>query len=221
MISKTFLIVIPLLVAILARITPSKYCIKPFNTLTHELAHAIVALVLGSKVKEININPDFSGSCVNIRTNFFKQFLISIAGYTTPSLLGYLLIKFMNDTADVNLFYCIIIINLIALIFYIRNTFGVIWTLLFTLLNFCFAYFSMFQAYYAYISYTYACILLMETFLDTIVLLKLNLESAKKAGDAYNLQKSTHIPALVYSLLFFAFSCFMIYKVCQVIIATF
>lgn len=68
----------------------------------------------------------------------------------------------------------------------------------------------MFKPLQPYILYFYSCVLLVENMLATLSLLKINLVSAKDSGDSYNLQKITHIPALVYSLLFVGYAFMMI-----------
>lgn len=216
--NKTLLLIIPLLEVILVRFKFIEICIKPLNTLIHELSHALVALILGNKVKEIKINTDYSGSCTTAGKSKVKQFFISIAGYTLPAILGFLIIKFLGGEHQIYFFYTLIFINIIALILYIRNSFGIIWTIVFILLNFCFIYFPFFTEYHEYILYTYSCILLLENIISTLILVKINFSNSKKAGDSTILEKTTHIPAIIYSLAFFAFSIWLTYKAYTIIL---
>ena len=61
-ISKWFIILVPVIVVSIIRLKPIDIVFRSLNTLIHELSHAIIALVLGEKVKQIKINEDFSGS---------------------------------------------------------------------------------------------------------------------------------------------------------------
>lgn len=206
----TIIIIIPILVMIFIRMKYVELILRPLNTLIHELSHAVVALLLGEKIKDIKINPDYSGSCTTKSKSKFKAFCVSIVGYVIPSLLGYLIICELQNTMLNLLFYILIGVNIFALVFYIRNTFGIIWVLSFSMINILFLYIPMFKPLQPYILYFYSCVLLVENMLATLSLLKINLVSAKDSGDSYNLQKLTHIPALVYSLLFVGYAFMMI-----------
>lgn len=219
--TKTLIIIIPLLEVALVRFDFVAFCIKPLNTLVHELSHAIVALVLGNKVKDIKLNADFSGSCTTMGHSRFKQFLVSIAGYTLPAVLGYLMVRFMGTTTQSYFFYALIILGIFALALYIRNAFGVVWTLLFVGLNFSLIYFPIFAPYLECVLYAYACSLLLENVIATITLIRLSLSDSKKAGDATMLQTATYIPAFLYALGFLAFSLWMTYLSYSVIAVRF
>ena len=185
--------------------------LRPLNTLIHELSHAVVALLLGEKIKEIKINPDYSGSCTTKSKSKFKSFIVSFVGYIVPSLLGYVIIYELRNSMLNIAFYVLIVVCLIAIILYVRNTFGTIWVMSFCMINILFLYIPLFQSLQSYILYLYACILLIENLLSTLALLKINLVSAKNSGDSFNLQKLTHIPAIIYTLFFVCYSLSMAY----------
>ncbi|MBQ9254907.1 MAG: M50 family metallopeptidase [Bacteroidales bacterium] len=208
---RNFLIIIPVIVIILLRLYPFSLCFRPLNTLIHEFSHAFIALILGDKVKEIKINNDFSGSCTTVSKNKFKQLLVSLSGYIIPAFLGYIIIRYLYSPINYYLLYILIVINLLALILYIRSSFGIVWTLCFTTFNILVVYLPLFSEYQTYILYIYACILLLENLSATLELLKTNISSSKKAGDSYNIQKNTHIPAIISTLFFLSFSVFMVY----------
>ncbi len=208
--SRTFLILIPTIIAILMRLKPFDLLLRTFNTLTHELSHALIAKIFRQKIQKIVLNRDFSGSCITKITNKKSMFFISIAGYTIPALIGYGLILSIPYDISKYLLYSIFIINIISLIFVVANSFGRIWTICFASLNLIFLIVPIFSPYYNHIIYIYACILLIENMLSTITLLYITLTAPKKAGDSSLLKKATKIPAIIWSLSFFCFSVFML-----------
>ncbi len=210
--SSFWVISVPIMVVCFIRVGYFKTILRPLNTLVHELSHAIIALVLGQKVKSISINNDGSGTCIIKSNSRIKSFLISFAGYIIPSLFGYFIICEIYDSNVTMVLYLLTILGLIALIFYIRNTFAVLWIVGFCTFNITLLFVPYFYNIREIFLYLYACILLIENFLSTIELFHLNLISSKKSGDSYNLQKTTHIPSIFFTLLFMVFSLFMVCK---------
>ena len=207
--SKFFIIIIPVLTIVLIRLNPFDILLRTFNTLIHELSHALLAVLTGNKAMKIELNKDFSGVCVTKSSGKMSKFLISVAGYTLPSVAGYIMIVLIKHGSVAFLFPTLTIICIIAMIFLIRNTFGIIWTLCFCGINFMFIYIPLLHQYYYHIIYIYANILLSENLLSAFTLLYISLTNSKKAGDATNLAKITRIPAVVWSLLFVIFVVFL------------
>ncbi|MDO5759571.1 MAG: M50 family metallopeptidase [Bacteroidota bacterium] len=210
--SNLLVIIVPIVVVILIRAKGFKSILQPLNTLIHELSHALIALLLGQKVKSIDINTDGSGLCKIKNNSKVKSFFISFVGYIIPSLLGYFIIFNLNNSHINLILYILIIISLISLVLYIRNSFGIYWGSVFCLLNITLLFVPLFSNLPQIFLYFCACVLLTENFLSTLTLLHINLLSSKKAGDCYNLQKITHIPAIFFTLFYVFFSLFMIYK---------
>ncbi len=214
---KILIISIPIITILLIRSKYFKFILQPLNTLVHEFSHALTALLLGQKVKSININTDGSGSCTTKSKSKIKSFFISFVGYVFPSLLGYFII-YQIDNLHINLvLYVLIILSLIAMVLYIRNSFGISWIVGFCLINIVLLFIPNTLSLQKLILYFYACILLIENFRSTLSLLHINLLSSKKAGDSYNLQKITHIPALFFTLFYNIFTLFMILKSLSII----
>lgn len=204
--SKTFLIIVPFIIAVFIRFKPFDLLLRTFNTLTHELSHAFIAVLLRQKVQKIALNKDFSGVCVTKITNKKASFFISLAGYLLPVIIGYIFIR-MTDTPTTTLpFYIMLTVSIIAIILAIANSFGRVWTICFAGLNFIFILVPIFRPYYNHILYFYGCTLLIENILSTITLLYITLVSPKKSGDSALLKKATRIPAICWSFFFFCFS---------------
>ncbi len=210
--SNTFLITVPIIIFILLRLKPFDVVFRTLNTLVHELSHALVALLFKQKVQKINLNDDFSGSCMVKVNSKFAQICIALAGYTFTSILAYCLISSLNTSFGCLIFWIMIAICVVALVFYIRNAFGILWTMSFMALNFIFIFVPFFKPYYQHILYVYSWTLLVENLLSTITLLYLCLKNKKKAGDATLLAKATKLPAIFWATLFFAIAMYLFIK---------
>lgn len=210
--SRPFLIVAPIVVFILLRLKPFDVVFRTLNTLVHELSHALVALLFKQKVQKIDLNNDFSGTCVVKTNSKIAQICVALAGYTFTSILAYCLITYLDTQFSSTLFWILIAICVVALVFYVRNTFGILWTMFFIALNFIFIFIPFFKPFYQHILYIYAWTLLNENLLSTITLLYLCLKNKKKAGDATLLAKATKIPAIVWAILFFMIAIYLFIK---------
>ena len=202
--SEEFLILSLVIVAILIRLQPVDLVFRTFNTLTHELSHAIVAKLFRQKVEKIVINRDFSGSCTTKITDKRTMFFISLVGYIFPSVIGYLLVHLSLSNITSTTFYVFVVVSALALIFFIGNSFGRVWTICFCALNLVFALVPIFSLIYNNIIYIYAIILLIENLLSIITLIYITLSSPKTKTDARSLKQITKIPSFLWSLLFFA-----------------
>ncbi|MGP1515108.1 MAG: M50 family metallopeptidase [Bacteroidales bacterium] len=209
--STTFLIVSLVLVAIFIRLKPFDLLFRTFNTLVHELSHAMVAIIFRQKVQKVLLNKNFSGACDTKIDNRTSMFFISVVGYIFPAVIGYLFVymSMLNITSFP--FYIILVVSIVALIFFIGNSFGRVWTLFFAGLNLVFILAPIFSPYYKHILYIYACILLIENLLSTLTLIYVTLITSKKSSDAKLLQKITKIPAIIWCLFFFSFAVTMLF----------
>jgi hypothetical protein len=107
------------------------YPFKLFATYVHEFGHAFMAIITGGGVKSLSVNPDGSGLTT---TYGGSRFLIASGGYLGSSLIGGLLLILAVDSnkylAKVTL-AGILLIMLGCLIFFVRDFFTLIATLLF------------------------------------------------------------------------------------------
>ncbi len=208
--SNTFLILTLIIIAIFVRMKHIDLILRTFNTLIHELSHALFAKLFRQKVQKIIINRNFSGSCVTKISNKKSMFFISLAGYTIPSIIGYVLVYISTTNVTKTIFYIFIIIAVLALIFLIGNSFGRLWTICFCGLNLIFVLVPIFSQFYKNIIFIYAVTLLIENLLSILTLIHITLSTPKTKTDATLLKKSTKIPAFIWTLLFFAFAFWLI-----------
>jgi hypothetical protein len=183
---------------------------RSVNTMIHEAAHAFMTLAVSGQIISINLFADTSGSTVTKAKGKPAQFMIAIAGYPFSALVGFLLMFLLSGRHDLYILFILLSIVLILMVLSIRNAYGLFWATSFALINLLLIYFDNKTAIHlAAIFFT--LIVVTDSFISAFVLLVLSLRDKKKAGDATNLQKITKIPATIWSLLFVAFSAFMIY----------
>jgi hypothetical protein len=205
MISRTFFIVAIALIVVVIRINNLGTVFRSINTLVHELGHAFMGLLCGGKVSEIKLNENASGSCTSATKGKLKPFLVSIAGYLCSALMGWLLFYTCDKVYRGYVFYYFAIVGVIALIFWIRNTYGIIWTICFVCLNVgIILYPKAFNQYSAYIIVVYALLITIDNIIACCTLFYLSITEHKKAGDATILAKITHLPAFIWAIAFCA-----------------
>jgi hypothetical protein len=180
------------------------------NTAIHELGHALMALLIDGKVHKIELLGDSSGVTVTQSKSKFGSFLIALAGYPFAAATGWLFL-FMNSVGyEKGVVVGLPLLFLIMLMFWIRNIYGIIWTLLFIGLNVFLIYYD--KANWIMIAANfYAIAIIIESLSSSFAILYLSFFRSDSAGDATNLQKITHIPTFFWGALFCAFSCFMGY----------
>lgn len=194
--------------------------IKLFTVFLHELGHAFMALVTGSGISELKIFFNESGHVMSLPNNWWSAFLIANGGYL-GSVLFAILILVLKNTG-----FRKYIIGVIAIIF-LAVTFRYSGIFSFTML------YSVIFAVFALILYmiqndklnelaieilgigsvTYA---IYDTFVDTI-LLQLNYQfdlfrtGNMPVTDAVSLARLTHIPAMIWGLIWLGIAVFAVY----------
>ena len=196
--------------------------IKLFTVFLHELGHAFMALVTGSNITALKIYFNESGYVTSLPKDWFSAFFIANGGYLGSVLFAICILMLKNTR------FKKYIIGVIAIIF-LAVTFKYSGIISFTML------YSVIFAVVALIVYmiqneklndwvieiigigsiTYA---IYDTFVDT-VLLQINNQfgifnwGEMPMTDAVQLAKLTHIPAIVWGVIWLAISIFAIYSV--------
>lgn len=182
------------------------------NTLIHESGHAVFSLLTNGSVEHIELFSDTSGLTVTKNKSKLSAFVVSLSGYFFASgcaLLFFYLIKFDHYPVILYILLSLITINLIL---FVRNTYGIIWLLSLAAVIIGLMYIKAELPVLIFI-FLVSSLSLSESVVSAFVLVKISLRSPKKAGDAANLAKTTHIPALIWSLIFLAFALFCFYLV--------
>ncbi len=181
------------------------------NTAIHEFGHAIVALIMQGKVHKVELMRDTSGSTVTQCPTLVGNIMVSLAGYPFAAFAGWFLCYLNEVGYQQGLILGLSILMIVMLIFWIRNWYGLIWIVLFCALNGWLLYNGNTQ-YINIAALFYAVVVMIEAVSSSVILLILSIKDGNAAGDASNLAKFTHIPAVIWALLFLAFSCWMGYK---------
>lgn len=196
--------------------------IKLFTVFLHELGHAFMAVVTGSRISELKIFFNESGHVASLPKDWLSAFFIANGGYLGSVLFAIALLLLKNTR------FKKYIIGVTAIIF-LGVTFrfsGIIsFTMLYSVLFAVFAivvYMIQSDKLHDWIieiigigSVTYA---IYDTFIDTVVM-QINYQfglfrwGEMPVTDAVQLARLTHIPAIVWGLVWLTISLVAIYKV--------
>lgn len=183
--------------------------VRLISTMIHEGGHVLMGCLLGERTLKINLFSNASGEASVTISNRFKKLLIAVAGYPSTALIA--LLSFWLLSKDLH-FYYIIGIGLISLLFlllYIRNIYGVIWSISFIIINFIVLYFQ-YHTLMELMAQAYACIILLESVFSCFILVYVSFTS-KIISDASNVSTVIYLPKQLVALLFTAFNIYMAY----------
>lgn len=201
-------IIFIVLAAILTQWIPFSSFFKSINTMIHEFGHALLTLILSGKVMYIHLFSDHSGVTYMSVDNSWRFIPVSLAGYIIEAAFAALLFwLYAKGKSQIGL----ILLSGIAafnVIFFVRNTYGVLWCIGFIICNILIIYVPwrwLKEFYFILIAF----ISLVESVLGPVYLLITALQSPAEAGDAANLGELTSIPAAIWALVFciIAFLC--------------
>ncbi|MFD0588810.1 M50 family metallopeptidase [Paenibacillus sp. GCM10027627] len=188
-------------VLILTRFLPFSAFFRNVNTLVHELAHAIAALVLQGKVMEIRLYADQSGVTLTSFQEGWMLIPIAFAGYAGASLFSVFLFWLHSKNWWKQGLVIVTAITVLSLLLFIRNGYGIAWGAGFAALTAIVAFLSpdwLKRGYFLLISF----ICLVESVVSAAVVLYLALVEPGSAGDAASLSQAALLPAFVWGLLF-------------------
>ncbi|HOW32307.1 MAG TPA: M50 family metallopeptidase [Bacteroidales bacterium] len=180
------------------------------STMIHEAAHVFATLLVSGQLISINLFSDTSGSTVTKSKGKFSQFIIAVAGYPLTALTGFLLMYLLVNQNAMYILFVLLSIVMILMVLSIRNSYGLFWAATFALINILLVYFDNHIAIWIAAAF-FTLIIVTDSLVSTIVLLAISYKNQKKAGDATNLHKITGVPAIIWALIFVAFSGFMVY----------
>lgn len=173
------------------------------NTLIHEVCHLVFCILTNGKPNKISLQPDASGVAITESASWFARIIVSYAGYTGSSLAAVGLFYALSKGYYEFIFYFFMGLSVISLLFWVRNFYGVIWTISFISL-FAFTIYKEIDFLIVHLSIFLSCIVLVQSIFTAFIILKLSFKQRKNAGDATNLAKATFIPAIIWGAVFFA-----------------
>jgi len=175
---------------------------RAWCTLVHEVSHALAALVLSQEVKHIHLEQDLSGTAFVGGGNKLGNSLIALVGYFGASALGFGLSLLLVFGKYAYFPYVFIPLGVVALVFWIRNLFGAVWTVSQMAVLGGLLYYQQPVLLILFVGIA-TWSLVAEAFYSSFIVLKLSLSAPKQAGDATLLQKFTSIPAGFWGVVFF------------------
>lgn len=182
--------------------------LRTFHTMLHESGHAFMALLTGGKNHRMELQPNMSGVTITESTNKIQQFFIALAGYPFASAFacaGFYLV--LNNTTGI--FHIVLLgITILQLLLNIRNTYGIIWSLAVISLLLL-ELLKMPELMWA-TGVIICSVILFESLIMAGYILYLSFTNHKNAGDAFNIQRLTHIHSGFWGLLFFAQAVFFV-----------
>lgn len=181
------------------------------NTAIHELGHALFSLLDG-KVLKIELFNTSEGVTVTKSRSKFNTFLVALSGYPFASFMAWICFYLLGHQFAKELIIGLSALFLLMLILWIRNRYGIIWVILFCLINFGVLYYNKPQIT-ELVALFYSAVILTESVFSSLTILYLSITNPKQAGDTTVLKKITGIPAFFWGLLFSGFSGFMTYLI--------
>ncbi len=181
------------------------------NTALHEFGHVLVALLFDGDVRKIDLNGDASGTTTTAMKGKFSSFLCALAGYPMPISVAWLAVWLLQQGVDVGLIVGLSVLFFVMLLFWIRNAYGVVWVLLFIAINVGLIYLNN-PLWIRYAALFYVVMIVVESVVSVLTLFYLSVRTPDHAGDATNLDRLTHVPAFLWSLLFIAYVAFVIWR---------
>jgi hypothetical protein len=187
-------------------VTPLRFLLLPliyYNTHVHELSHALATILTGGQVGFIKVFADGSGVTLSQGGN---GFLVASAGYVGSSIVGGILVFGSRTAASAKRMLLLAAVFIaFALVFFVRGdavgvATGIGWL---AALGLC----SMFlvgdaAVFAAQFLGVQQCLTSVQSFLALIAVTANDLGHS----DAANMEQATHVPAIVWSLLWLAFS---------------
>ena len=173
--------------AILTRLIPFSSWFRTLDTMIHEFGHAVVTLLLSGRVLRIELNADHSGTTYSYLSSGWSSVLVSLSGYTIASIFAVLLFYGYAKRKQAAGLILITLLAAVNLLFFVRNSYGVWWLVIFMALNIVFYF-------------------LEESVVGPLTLAITSLTHPRQAGDAANLAHMTVLPAIAWSVLFLLFA---------------
>jgi len=194
-----------MITAMLTRLVPFSEYFRNVYTLVHEMAHAVMTLILSGSVLYIELYADQSGVTHSMIQPGWRSILISLAGYTGASLFAWLLFRLLASRRDRTGLILVAALAALGLLLFVRNGYGIIWCSGFAgvTLAICLLAPGWLRVFYASLV---AFICLVESVIGSVTILAIAILDPAAAGDAANLSRETLLPAAVWGAFFTLFS---------------
>lgn len=175
--------------------------VSVINTLLHEVGHALMASILGGKVRSISLFANTEGTAVTAHSSQIARNFTALAGYPFSSVCGFVMVWSIKHgySSYILIAWCSLLI--IAFFLWIRNLYGFFWALSFGAIT----YYVMFQNVMLKEPFAYfiTAVVVVQSLASALIILYLSLTRPESSGDASNLAHSTRfIPPFIWGFLF-------------------
>jgi hypothetical protein len=191
-----------ILAALLCRMPYVGKVLRVFNTMLHESGHALMALITNGKTERIDLFADTSGQALTKSSNSFLSFLVVMAGYPFASVATWGMYILLAQKQYYFLLILSALLMLINLIFWVRNSYGIVWLFCF-LLVIGFLFYLENQLAIELCALVFCAVALAESVYSGWTVFYLSIKTPKSSGDAKLLSEMAILPAFFWGLLFF------------------
>jgi len=204
------------------------YPIRLFVTFIHESSHALVAVLTGGAVQSLTISADTSGLTYSAPSGFFGAMLTSSAGYLGTTVFGVLMLYLIRRRFSPNkiltaegIFVAVMLVvfTIISPLFNFLSLQVAVSSLLFTLVTgialaavlvVLGLFASQRVASFAVAFLAVQCLLNSVSDLKTLFLVNAPFSGSDIANDAANMANATHLPGILWVVIWIGISLFMI-----------
>ncbi len=172
---------------------------RTLNTVLHETGHAVGAMITSGEVVKIEINTDTSGLAQTKATGKLGAIITTSMGYPFAALMSSAFLIFTMKGYHMAVAIVMLSIVIIDLMLFVRNTYGILWLVLFSTMIMVTFYLGGRAMVMPLMLFT-SMMSFTETIASTMVITALSFSKPGKSGDMHNLEKSTGIPAALWSL---------------------
>jgi hypothetical protein len=169
--------------------------VEHFSTMTHEGAHALLAIFLGLTVAEVLLDKRAGGATRVLGDDLLRFVLVALIGYLGPSLFGLGAAKIISLGDPVTVLWLVVLL-LVLVLFLLGRSFGL------------FSVPIAIGLFYLILRYTHAGTEVVAAYAVAWLLLLAGVRHAigdgVRAGDADALRKRTHLPRRLWALLWLA-----------------
>ncbi|MEN6315393.1 MAG: M50 family metallopeptidase [Clostridiaceae bacterium] len=197
--------------------------LKIFAVFLHELGHSLMAVIFGNGIQGFRINLNESGYALTLPKNQFSSFMIANGGYLGSVLFALLILYLKRTSLKRFVLGAAAILLLGVSIAYGNSVFTIIYSAIFAgfvLLLYMLHNEKIYDWVVDIIGVASAAYAVYDTFVDTI-LLQLNFrlhwiqgwKTTQPLTDAVQLERMTHVPAIIWGIIWLVIACMAIYSV--------
>jgi len=204
------------------------YPIRLFVTFIHESSHALIAVLTGGSVQSLTISADTSGLTYSAPSGWFGGLLTSSAGYIGTTVFGVAMLYLIRKNFSPNKILTalgifvgtmLIVFTVVSPVFNFLSLQVAYSSVLFTIISggvlaaglvALGIYANVRVASFALAFLAIQCLFNAVTDQMTLLLINSPFVGAEIANDAANMQNATHLPALLWVLIWIGISIVMI-----------